>query len=267
MNRIGLLSLLVALLVPATAYAGGWTQAAGDGYAKVWGSYLAGDAAYDADGDAVEVASFRLVRLHAYGEFGLRDDLTLVGSVQPLGSATLGDESVGFAGPAMVGLRQRFLSDGLQFAMEARIGGEPSTRDLAPADASYRFQPTEATGRFEYEAQVGHALPFGWITAAVGPRWHSSADLSHELFASAQLGFGPFAGFLFDIHLAANTTLSPLTSNNVIGSGDTHYIGGGLGVSYWPIDTVGFHAGADGALFARTNLGVPPLQLGVEFRF
>ena len=263
-----LCAICATLLLPATASAGGWTQPAGSGYAKVWGSYLGGAAAYDAAGDPVATETFRLARLRSYAEWGLREDLTIVGAVEPLGSATVGDRSTTFFGPAMVGLRQRFVDDGFQFAVEARGGGQlGEAPNLAPAGAAYEFRPTVQSGRFEWELQVGVPLGFGWFTAAAGPRWYSSASLRDELFATAQLGFGPFAGVVFDLHLAANTTLGPLETANVTGAGNTEYVGGGVGVSYWPASSVGFHVGADGAAFARANLGVAPLQAGVEFRF
>ncbi len=267
-NRHELTALLLTgllLLAPSTAFAGAWTQPDGDYYAKIWGTALFGEAAFGLDGDTVPTESYRLITLSAYGEYGLSDDLTLVGKATPIGAATHGDESNPFVGTFLAGLRQRFVDGPVQLALEMRAGGAPGFggRDLAP-EADYDFRPTVQTAQFESELQIGIAMPIGWFSMSLGPRFNSAFE--DEVIGFAQVGVGPFGGFVIDLHTTFNEPLDELETLNVTGAGNTRYLGFGLGLSWWPTDAVGFHAGFDGAVYAQSNAETAPILLGVEFR-
>lgn len=269
MRRLWLLALLGVLCFPVPALAGGWTQPPGESYVKVWGTAVPGSLAFDLDGDLIDTQPFSLLSLSAYGEYGLREDLTLVTSLQPLGVASYGTQRRGYSGRSLAGFRQRLVSAPIQLAIEARFGGSPGfggERDLAAQD-DYEFRPSVRTWVTEWELQVG--LPIGtvgWVTGSIGPRWLSNPDLQPVLHGFAQVGFGPFAGFVFDLHLTLNHTFERPELLNVTGASDTRYAGVGLGVSWWIVESFAFHIGGDGALYAVSNAGAPSLQIGIEFR-
>lgn len=264
------LMFALAVLAPSTAFAGGWTQDDGAMYGKIWSRALFGSAAFDLDGNQLDTEKFSLVSLSAYGEYGLHRDLTLVGSMEPIGVAHYGDQTRAYAGRMLVGLRQRLVSDTLQLALEARLGGSPGwggERDMAPTDADIEFRPTIRSYYAEWDLQLGVPIGgVGWVTAAVGPRWATSPDLSSALHSTLQIGFGPFSGFLFDLHVTHHHTFDPPTTVNAAGATDTRYVGAGVGMSWWIVDAFGINASADIAPYAASNTVAPALQLGVEFR-
>lgn len=261
---------LVAALVSfcsSSAFAGGWTQAEGTHYAKVWGNGLFGSSAFGLDGETVATGSFSLLSLRAYGEYGLRPNLTLVAFASPFGLARMGDDAIAHSGTFLAGFRQRFIDRTLQVAVEARFGGAPGWGDenLAPVKAEYVFVPTFRTWQTEWELQFGYPLPFGWVALSVGPKAYTNPALSHALGGSLQVG-AQFGQFVVDLHSTLNWTFRPLEFLNVTGAGNTRYIGIGLGLSWWPSKRVGIHAGADGALYAASNAEALSTELGVETR-
>ncbi len=270
MNSWRFVAFCCALLVPSAAHAGGWTQDEGAMYGKIWGTGIFGNAGFDVDGEVVDTESFSLVSLSAYGEYGLRRDLTLVGAIEPVGAATFADQTRGYSGRMLVGLRQRFASDPVQFAVEARLGGSPGfggERDLAGADLDLEFRPTVRTYSAEWELQLGIPISdVGWVTAALGPRWSSNSELDPALQGAAQVGFGPFAGFVFDVHLSLNHSFRAPEVLNVAGATNTRYLGVGLGVSYWFVPSFAIRLAGDGVFYAQSNAAAPALQLGVELR-
>lgn len=81
-------ALAVALLLaPSPAAAGGWTQAQGGGYAKVWLRFQAAigflDGYHDDAGDFRYFDDYAEIGLHGYFEYGVLDELTLVGGWSP----------------------------------------------------------------------------------------------------------------------------------------------------------------------------------------
>lgn len=260
----------VACVVPSVAFAGGWTQAEGASYAKIWGTGVYGAAAYGLDGELIETEAFSMTMLSAYGEYGLRPDLTLVAAIQPIGVASFGERRRAYSGRMLAGFRQRLMSNPLQFAVEARLGGAPGfggDRDMAPQDEAVVFRPTERSYFVEWDLQVGVPIgSIGWFTAGFGPRWASSPDLDPVIQGTAQVGFGPFSGFVFDAHFGLNHTFGAPEVVNVTGATDTRYLGFGLGVSWWLTKSFGISLAGDGAFYAVSNAAAPALQLGVEFR-
>lgn len=269
-RMLSTLILGVLLLVPASAFAGGWTQSKDSGYAKIWATGIFGAGLFDLDGEIVETESFRLALLSLYGEYGIKDDLTLVGMLQPVGVASYADQTRGYAGRMTLGFRQRFATKPLQFALEARFGGVPGfggERDMAPDSDDFEFRPAVGTFLTEWELQVGRALgTVGWITASLGPRWHMNPELSPVLQGFLQVGFGPFGGFIADVHFSFNHSFDAPEFVNVTGASNTRYLGPGIGLSYWFTDNFAVNLTGDGAIYAISNAAAPALSLGVELK-
>jgi len=274
MNRTRPLALaasalfLCTALAPSTATAGGWTQPSGGFYAKVWDRSLIGSKAYLASGEALEVDSFQDHALNLYGEYGLLDQLTLVGFTTPVGWATYGEESTSYVGPSFVGARWGLLQGAVPLAIEAHYGFAPSVgeRDLAPLDPTLAYIPTVATQRVDGELQVGYGLPGGWATASVGARYFTADGLDPVLTANAQLGYSSSFGIVAELHAGLARPFGDVEVTNVAGAGQTDYLGLGVGVSYWFNDHVGVSAGVDGVVYARSNAATPALTLGIEVK-
>ena len=98
---------LVLLLVAEVAHAGGWTQAEDGYYAKAWWRSVTGKRVYTAGGGRSQKLPERFgdQALNLYGEYGLRDDLTLVFSATPYGYASFDDASTSYVGPLVGGAR------------------------------------------------------------------------------------------------------------------------------------------------------------------
>ena len=264
----GALCLAVLSCAPCIAHAGGWTQPEGHSYTKLWTTATIGGAAFDLDGEVRESDSYTLLRLSAYAEYGLRPDLTLVARALPLGYARYGDADIGYTGEWVIGLRQRLVSKPLQIAVEGRVGANPGfgDRDLA-AGGEFTFQPTASTSFVEWEMQLGVPIgTVGWVAASLGPHLTGSSSLSSKLLGFAQVGFGPFAGFVVDLHFNLNHTFTAPALANITGATDTRYVGFGLGASWWASRHFALNVSAEGALFAVANAATPALSFGVEFR-
>ena len=92
MNYVKLFIIIQVLLlsVKSTTQAGAWTQKVGGYYFKIETSYLNATKEFNHNGDELNIleeqfiykdASFRDISIRAYGEYGLFENLTLVGKI------------------------------------------------------------------------------------------------------------------------------------------------------------------------------------------
>ena len=82
-GRITFLTAILPFLIASQANAGAWTQKKGDYYAKVSGGYLNTTQDINAEGDKVDKdgeGRLRDLNCSAYVEYGITDQLTLVGT-------------------------------------------------------------------------------------------------------------------------------------------------------------------------------------------
>lgn len=267
--------VIAVLAAPFTARAGGWTQPAGAHYAKVWGRALLGDRAFFPDGEVRDLdGSFSDFVVQAYGEYGLTDRVTLVANLAPIGRAEFDGNSTAYVGPFEVGARYGLLRDGLwpggpRIAFEARAGGTGLVGDevLARGEIeghAFEYQPVVSTWRATGELQLGVPLPFGWLAANAGGRFYGSDVLDPVVIGSLQLGFGG-GTFVPDIHVNLAEPLGD-PDDNVAGSGQTRYLGVGVGLTWWLGERWGFNGGLEGVAYAETNLAAPTLTIGFEHR-
>ncbi len=261
--------LVAALLVslPATAFAGGWTQPKGDLYTKIWTRALFGNAAFDLNGDRLETDSYQMLEFNVYGEFGAAPDFTLIAQATPVGASWYGDRFNGFSGPYSVGARRRFFDKKLQMSLEGRIGGSPGFGDsnLAAPDDPFVYRNVVRTASTGWDLQFGFPLSFGWLAWSVGPTVNTSPDVAHAFDVRAQFGV-KFGGLVADVSSQFHWTFEPLTEVNVTGAGDTRYIGITANVAYWFTEHFALNAGLGSALLAQSNAYSPAPTLGVEFR-
>ena len=92
MNYFKLFIIILVLLpsVKSNILAGAWTQKVGGYYFKIETSYLKATKEFNHNGDELNIleerfiykdASFRDISIRAYGEYGLFENLTLVGKI------------------------------------------------------------------------------------------------------------------------------------------------------------------------------------------
>lgn len=267
-------ALLGVLLVAGEARAGGWTQAEGAWYVKAWGRLLSGGRGFVGDGANEALGrDFTDQAFNLYGEYGLLPDTTLVVQATPFGRAAVGDASTLYIGPLGLGARQRLYAGAVQLAVEGRyfyqpdVGEEVLARGVAGGDA-WVYVPTVETHRFDAEVQLGAGLPAGlWLSAAAGLRAHTRDALDPAVIGLAQLGWSSSFGLVAELH---GTLYEPLGDVeppfNVAGTGQTRYVGLGLGLSYWFHPSWAVSLGADSAPFAVANAAAAPLTLGIEHR-
>lgn len=270
-NRWGLCALFFAVASFGTmsvAHAGAWTQPEGEHYAKVWALALVGAAAFDAEGEITEVPDFRLFSMNYYAEYGLSDAWTVVSGGRPVGHATFDGNAALYVGDLSLGVRRGFLNGPVRLGIEGQIGyqGAAGDQNLAPTDALYTFKPAVASATGRLEGQLGITIPNGWISANLGVKAFTSDEISTAVVGSFQIGYTIAQKVVLDLHFPVNIHTGELDSRNITGSGESDYVGAGLGVSWWVNPNVALNVGFDGVLFARSNLATPALTFGVEFR-
>lgn len=273
-----------ALLLPAAlllfalpAHAGGWTQPAGQYYAKISsstivGSDLLGSNAFDTDGEVVELPeSFLVTSLNVYAEYGILETLTAVVYGTPYGHASYGDESTDYVGLVAGGFRHGAALGDARLAVELHYGysaGDDTSIGAGEAEGTpFVFVPALKYQQIDGELQLGYPLSFGWAAASAGYRHFIQEDdaLDPALYGFAQLGYSG-DGYTLDFHLNFHHALGDVEITNVPGKGQTRYLGFGFGGTWWFTDSFGANAGFEGAAYAYSNAATPTLLLGVELK-
>ena len=265
------LALLALGVAAGPSWAGGWTQPQGQLYLKVWDRTLVGKKAFLTDGTIADLPeSFQDHQLSAYFELGLSDEATLVARASPIGVSSYGDNLRLYSGGFALGLRHALLSGVVPVAVEARLGGRPSGPLLGSGEArgaAFSMTPVVGTAHFDFELQAGAALPYGfWASGSAGSVLYTEASLAPSLNGFLQLGWGSSFGLVLDLHLnfAHSTKMDEIT--NVLGSGNTRYLGFGLALAYWFTPRFALNAGLEGVLYAESNAATPSLLFGFEVR-
>jgi hypothetical protein len=263
--------ILLGASLPMNAHAGGWTQPQGEFYAKVWNRSILGDQAFTLDGSIAAVPeSFQDHQLWAYLEYGLTDALSLVVSGSPLGLAKYGDEITVYGSGATLGVRAALLTGRFPLAVEVRGGARTSIDPLGSgtiAGSPFVIQPVVGSALFDVELQQGVALPAHlWLTASLGTRLFSNFDLSPAITGFLQFGWDPEFGLVLDLHANFFHSVDDIEVINVLGAGNTRYLGFGLGISYWFTDHFALFIGGEGVAYAESNAATPSLMVGFELR-
>ena len=235
-RRPALLVVVVALMLwPAQAMAKAWTPEKGAGYAKVWMRTLVGDMAFAAGGTIEPAESYQDLSARHYVEVGLTDQWSAVTFGTPIGWAAYASESEVYVGPIAVGVRRGLLDGPLQLALEAHYGYAPPVgeRDLAGGAANGAYVPTVSTHFADGEVQAGYGFDWGWTVASAGLRWHSRQELDPVITGFGQVGIHAGWDVSLDLHFSLYQPLGDVDTTNIAGTGQTQYLGVGLGVSWW----------------------------------
>lgn len=188
---LALACLAAATLPPRAAWAGAFTLAPGEGKLFVSGTLTSGDHYFDRDGRLKSRARYDKYDLQAYGEYGLRDGLTIFGAtgLQKIGVAGAdGDKRKGF-GRSEAGLRMRHLQkDGWIVSSQTSvvIAGAPDNARLTVVG--------ESDDQFDTRALVARSFElFGkpaFVDLAAGYRMRGG-DPADEIRLDATFGVRP----------------------------------------------------------------------------
>ncbi|MGF1606590.1 MAG: hypothetical protein ACFB22_09655 [Rhodothalassiaceae bacterium] len=172
----GLLTLTALACVTAgqPAWAGAWTLPKGAGYNKAALNLFFSDDTFGPAAPGFE--RFSDINVNYYGEYGLQDNLTLIGQLLLRRSTTTfdGDQTVNAgAGDFDLGLRYNFLNDGFVLSGQFLFKGPY----LYDEDAALPLGNGQED--FEFRLQLGRSLhPFGYfgVEAAYRLRLEEPAD-------------------------------------------------------------------------------------------
>ena len=264
------------LLLTQTALAG-WTQPQGAHYAKVGVRGIVGNRAMLAEGitiatvdQEVEVEPLQDWALQLYGEYGISDDWTGVIQASPVGFSRYGDRSTVYTGQLKLGIRHGLMTGTHNLAVQVDVGYTPplGQEDLSAGSLlpELVFVPieshVEAGGQLQYGAGFGH----NWVSLAAGAAWLSTLD------PIAMGGFSlgrtfPKRGNRLDLHIPFRIPFAPLREPaNFAGTGDTRYIGIGIGYTFTFGDGWGVQTSGEAVLVGAANIGAPTIPLYLEHK-
>jgi hypothetical protein len=247
------------------AMAGAWTQPEGGVYAKAGYRAVMGNAGFGPGGEHVELGEKYVDQVfQVYGEYGINDSWTAVVSGSPLGHARLGDQSTLYTGTDRVGVRRAVTTGSVRTAVEVRYGFSPGlgATDLS-TNPDWQFTPAVPGHLAEAEFQLGHGWGQNWVSAWVGGR--ASSVLSPAVLFGVQVG-RQWEHLVLDLHLPSTMVLGDLDGWNHFGTGDTNYVGMGIGIGWWFNESVGIATAFEAVTFAEANLSAPTIPLYVQYR-
>jgi hypothetical protein len=271
-RRRGALFAALLCLAPAAEAHAGWVQPAGGYYLKLWDRSLVGEKVYDLSGDAVMLPErYQDHALRLYAEYGATRALTLVLEATPLGYARSGDRSAVYVGPTWLGLRVALVDGAMPFALEVAYGysapvGDQLLSSGTVSGRDYLVRPTFEQHLGKAELSLGASVGMMWFRGAAGAVMSSAADIDPALHARLTAGvstdFGLGASLTGTLHAPTRTPRVV----DVLGLGNTRYLGVDLGLSWWVGEHVGVTAGLGLAPSAVSNAATPAISLGLEIR-
>ena len=265
------LALGVFALCPATADASAWARPKGTGYAKIWDRSLIGKQAYIRGRETLALPhGYQDHQLGLYAEWGATDDLTLVLNAVPFGVASYDGNTDPYIGGFVVAGRYQLRRGALSVSGEVHAGGRPAqtapTGEAVVEGQRLIVSPVVGTLLAGGALHAGVGLGWGWLTGHAGARFHSAEELDPALYAGAQLGWHALGSLDLALNLSLWHALGPVETIQVLGSGQTRYLGFGLSATWWMTPHVGLHAGFEGVAYAYANAATPSLTFGVELR-
>lgn len=271
MKLLGFTTITAAAVAIAAPAHAAWPQPKGAFYFKIWDQFLAGSKAHQSDGTTVELpARYADHSLRYYFEVGVLDQLTVVIRGNPVGYASFGDEATLYSGMLRLGGRWSFQTEPFALSVQASYGYAPPLGDGVLGQGTIDGEPffyTPALERHEgaAELQLGHALPWGWISGAAGLRV-ATAGLDPALDVRAGIGARAPFGLTGELTFGLHHPFGDVVVTDVAGIGQTRFIGWNLTLSYWFNAHFAVNAGIGGAFLVHSNAAAYPLSFGLELR-
>lgn len=239
-------------------------------YLKVANRSLFGVSAFGPDGGELRLPrGFQDHQLQVFGTFRLSEDWILVGQAVPVGVGVYGEDAQPYFGGLGAGIRRRLTGGPFSVWLEAELGARPSSPTLfqgVVGSVPVRVKPV--VGTFYGGGQLRVEAPFSWGWAAMsgGARGFSNPRLEPALLGFAQIGLVPTRGLALDLHLSGWYAFGDLEPVDVLGSGQTRYLGLGVGAEWWAFSRAALTLGVDVGPIAQANAVSPSLSLGVALR-
>lgn len=272
----------------AGAFVNGRSAKAGEYYLKAASRTLVGGGFFAPDGDVVDYpGTFQDHQLRLYGSYSISDAWTVVGSMTPIGLAitnTQGGEALAYFGGFDAGVSWAVLAEPLLVSIDIRAGLRPPSGRLSDAlveeeGEGFRavVEPVVGTAVGRAHIHLERGFGWGWIKLSGGGHLFSAEELEPALEGFLQLGFKPDPRVFLDAHVSgwyAFGELAPVEDRgagrrrrvNVLGAGQSRYVGFGLSVEWWLFGNAALAAGLDIGPFAEANAASPSISLGLAFR-
>ncbi len=262
--------MFALLLLVSTAQAG-WTQPAGASYLKLWDRSLIGNQVFMADGRREKLpAVYQDHQLNLYGEYGITDRWTLVGKATPAGWSDYAGSNTAYIGDHTLGVRRALATGDIKVSVQVEGGGAPGQgeRVLGYGDVGgdpWVAKATLGTAHAGGNLSLGGTVGSVWLQGQAGGTWFSRDGLDPVVTGMLGGGHTWDFGLSLAIRVMLWLPLGPVDSVDVLGLGQTRYVGYGGDFSYRLTDTLAITWGVAGAE-AWSNASTPSILLGLEWK-
>lgn len=265
------MKLLLYVLFISFTFAGGWTKKKGSGFFQLGTRYLNANQSYNAFGDKVDIATIKNYYTSFYGEFGITDNITLIGKL-PFSSlimnnretengiqfgtgaknSSLGDISLGFR----YGLDQEgWLVFALASETEFATGDDVNSSGLITGDGELNTKLSLEVG-----ASFGKN---GYFVGSVGQNFRSEG-FSNEFMLNLEYGIKLSESFLTSVKLRNVTPMDDLTGGGFNQAfQQSEYTAYALETSYFIKEDLGVSVAFESAFNVKNNFVAPVLSVGI----
>lgn len=239
-------------------------------YLKIYNRTIIGRDAFVEGRDTVTLpAGYQDHQLSLYASHELYPRLRLIIDAVPVGVAAYDGETRAYFGGGTFGVAADLWRGPVILGAEIRVGGRPDAPELGrPTVDGTEVVVTPVVGTFLGGAAGTLLWPvsWGWIAARAGVEAYGAPELSPAGFGSAQVGWrtGSPLELSAQVQLWHATEVDPPV--NVLGSGNTRYLGFNLDATWWFTGGLGVLAGVGGVVYATHNAATPSLRVGVQIR-
>lgn len=242
----------------------------GRAYVKVWDRTIVGTNAFLSGRDTLSLPeTYQDHQLNLYGALGLADGLALTLDAVPFGIAAYGAESRAYIGGFGGGLQADLWRGPIVFGVHIRVGGRPDGPTIAAEvvdETSVVIEPVVGTFFGGAAGTLLWPARFGWVSARVGFEAYNARELEPVLFANAQVGLRTGSPVELSLQVQLWHAFDVPEPINVLGAGNTRYLGFDLDATWWFASGWGPFLGVGGVAYASHNAATPSLRLGVQFR-
>ncbi|KXK51607.1 MAG: hypothetical protein IPM61_07360 [Chlorobi bacterium] len=262
--------ILLWMLIPALAVAGGWTQQTDHGYFKLGGRLLRAPQRYDSTGTPVNIPTYGDFTASIYGEYGFTSWLTGVASVPVVKRVTINRQVSNRTGLELapghertdigdinLGARFGILQEGstvlaAQLTLGLPTGNATATDGTVTGDGEFNQSLSLQAGHSFYPAPLYAAADVGvnHRTEGFAEQWTFGAELGWNVLNNLLLiGRVQGVGSLGDN--AASTEPSIAFASN------QRYLSYGAEANLQLTESAGIAIGVESATWARNTLAAP----------
>lgn len=266
-------AFLLTLIFAFDARAG-WVQPSGAYYLKFWDRSVIGGRAFDLQGEKPELPeNYQDHALNLYAEYGLTSETTVLFHGAPLGYSSYGEHSTMYSGLNWAGLRFALLQGEFPLALELKYGYSPPLGKGPLAEGTvggsrFVYRPTFEQHLGRGQLSAGWALaPGAWMKGAVAAIFSSNEEIDPALEAALGIGWRADFGLAITFEALLHVPARDPRVIDVIGAGNTRYLGVELMIAWWLSEHFGIHVALGGApALTKSNAAAPALSFGVEIR-